>query len=101
MSALTNLRRWPLVAPTVLALICVRWTCETTYHATFEPFGRDQGIFQYVAWALTKGCRDYVDVRDINGPLVPMIHMAFLKIGGADEHVFRSLDLLLFGAAAL
>jgi hypothetical protein len=93
--------RFPVLAAALLAVPCVVWTCIATQHASFEPLGRDQGIFQYVGWALSRGSRDYVDVHDINGPLVPLIHLLFLKLGGADEHVFRWLDLLLFGSGAL
>src|SRR5205823_1662866 len=58
---------------------------------------RDQGIFQYVAWAVRNGAVDYRDVRDVNGPLTHLVHMVFLALGAADEHRFRSLDLLVTG----
>jgi hypothetical protein len=97
-------RSWNRTSALAAALVAVpgvAWTCVATLHASYEPFGRDQGIFQYVGWALSRGERDYVDVHDINGPLVPLIHVLLLKVGGADERVFRCLDLALFGAAAL
>ena len=93
--------RTSALAAALVAVPSVAWTCVATHHASYEPFGRDQGIFQYVGWALSRGERDYVDVHDINGPLVPLIHLLLLKVGGADEHVFRCLDLALFAAAAL
>src|ERR1700722_6970649 len=93
--------RTSALAAALVAVPGVAWTWVATHHASYEPFGRDQGIFQYVGWALSRGERDYVDVPDINGPLVPLIHLLLLKAGGADEHVFRCLDLALFGAAAL
>src|ERR1700722_9900873 len=93
--------RTSALAAALVAVPGVAWTCVATLHASYEPFGRDQGIFQYVGWALSRGVRDYVDVHDINGPLVPLIHLAFLKLGGASERVFRCLDLALFGSAAL
>src|SRR5690606_23186021 len=61
--------------------------------------GRDQGIFQYVAWAVTQGEVAYRDVRDVNGPVITLVHLAFLALGGADEHRFRVLDLAITGAS--
>ena len=55
--------------------------------------GRDQGIFQYVAWAIRHGVVDYRDIRDFNGPLVHAIHLGFAAVGGLDEARFRQLDL--------
>ena len=40
--------------------------------ASWTPLGRDQGIFQYVAWAVAQGDVDYRDVRDVNGPLIAL-----------------------------
>src|SRR5690606_34481847 len=54
--------------------------------------GRDQGIFQYVAWALRNGERAYRDLHEINGPLPHAWHMVMQLLGGSDEHVFRTLD---------
>src|SRR5215472_7120887 len=93
--------RSPFFAAVLLVLPGFAWTLDAGWRSTFAAFGRDTGIFQYVAWALTQGERAYVQVRDINGPLVPAIHLVFLKLGGADEHVFRSLCFALFSAAAL
>lgn len=73
---------------------------EAHVRASFATLGRDQGIFQYVAWAILHGERAYRDVRDVNGPLVPMVHAVFQMLGGADEHRFRILDLVLTGVAA-
>ncbi len=95
------LRRSACIAAVAIVFPAIVWTALATYRATFEPFGRDQGIFQYIAWAIARGDRAYVQVHDINGPLVPMIHLLFLKLGGADEHVFRALDFTLFGVSAL
>lgn len=68
-------------------------------NASFDPLGRDQGIFQYVAWAILKGEKAYRDVRDVNGPLAPLVHLVFQLLGGADEHRFRVLDLTASGLA--
>jgi hypothetical protein len=62
---------------------------------TYAILGRDQGIFQYVAWAISRGERAYHDFREINGPLPAMLHGLFQRLGGEDEHVFRVLDLVL------
>jgi hypothetical protein len=66
--------------------------------ASLTPLGRDQGIFQYVAWAIGQGAVDYRDTRDVNGPLTPWVHLVFLALGGADEHRFRVLDLVVTSA---
>jgi hypothetical protein len=88
----------PLVLPLVTALPPLVWVVEATRRATFDTLGRDQGIFQYVAWALGKGAKDYRDIRDVNGPLTHLIHMVLLALGGADEHRFHVLDLIMTGA---
>jgi hypothetical protein len=86
-----------VLPPLALALPPLAWVIEATRRASLTPFGRDQGIFQYVAWSLTQGQVDYRDVRDVNGPLTHLVHLAFLRLGGADEHRFRVLDLLVTG----
>lgn len=86
-----------LLVPLVIALPPLFWVAEATRRASLTPLGRDQGIFQYVAWALRHGAVDYRDVRDVNGPLTHLVHWAFLWLGGADEHRFRVLDLVVTG----
>jgi hypothetical protein len=88
-----------LACPLVLALPPLVWVVQASRHASFTALGRDQGIFQYVAWALARGETDYRDVRDVNGPLTHFIHWVFLALGGADEHCFRLLDLAVTGAS--
>ena len=83
----------------MVALPALGWVLEATRHASLETLGRDQGIFQYIAWAVSHGARDYRDVHDVNGPLTHLIHMVFLALGGADEHRFRSLDLAVTGVS--
>jgi hypothetical protein len=87
-----------LVVPLAIALPALYWVSEATRRASLETLGRDQGIFQYVAWALTQGDHDYRDIRDVNGLLTPLVHRVFLALGGADEHRFRLLDLVVTGA---
>src|ERR1700687_3265718 len=87
-----------LATPLAIALPPLFWVAEATRRASLTPLGRDQGIFQYIAWALTRGAVDYRDVRDVNGPLVHLVHMGLLALGGADEHRFRVLDLAVTGA---
>jgi hypothetical protein len=72
---------------------------EAQRNATYTSLGRDQGIFQYIAWAVANGAKDYRDVRDVNGPLTHMVHLAFLAMGGRDEHRFRVLDFAATGIA--
>jgi hypothetical protein len=87
-----------LIVPLTLALPPLLWVADATQRASRTPLGRDQGIFQYVAWALSRGERDYRDIRDVNGPLTHLVHRALLALGGADEHRFRVLDLIVTGA---
>ncbi len=87
-----------LVTPLAIALPPLFWVVTATDRASRTPLGRDQGIFQYVGWALSQGQVDYRDLRDVNGPLTHLIHVAFLALGGADDHRFRVLDLAITGA---
>jgi hypothetical protein len=93
--ALLGARR--LVLPLVVALPPLVWVIEATRRASLETLGRDQGIFQYIAWAVGHGAKDYRDIRDVNGPLTHLVHMVLLALGGADEHTFRTLDLAITG----
>ncbi|MGA7122009.1 MAG: hypothetical protein WBY94_18010 [Polyangiaceae bacterium] len=88
-----------LLVPLIVALPSLFWVVTATRRASLTTLGRDQGIFQYVAWALQQGAVDYRDVRDVNGPLTHLVHLAFLAFGGADEHRFRVLDLAVTGAS--
>jgi hypothetical protein len=88
-----------LIAPLVLAAVPLYWVADATYRATLTTIGRDQGIFQYIAWAVLQGDVDYRDVRDVNGPLVHLIHMIMLGLGGADEHRFHVIDMVATGAS--
>ncbi len=72
---------------------------EAVYRATLTTIGRDQGIFQYIGWAITQGEIDYRDIRDVNGPLVHLVHALFLQLGGRDEQRFHVLDLVVTGAS--
>ncbi len=88
------------IAPAlIVALPPLAWVREATYRASLTTLGRDQGIFQYIAWAISKGDVDYRDVRDVNGPLIHLVHMVMLALGGRDEHRFRVLDLAITGVA--
>jgi hypothetical protein len=85
--------RWML--PTVaasLSLVPVVWAL---YSQTFAVLGRDQGIFQYVAWALQNGDRAYRDIHEINGPFPHAWYVLMQLLGGEDEHVFRTIDTVL------
>ncbi|MDP9036298.1 MAG: hypothetical protein M3O50_15965 [Myxococcota bacterium] len=87
-----------VVPPLIIALPPLLWVIQAARCASLTPLGRDQGIFQYVGWALARGEVDYADVRDVNGPLAHLVHRLFLAFGGADEHRFRVLDLAVTGA---
>src|SRR5580693_7683311 len=75
-----------LAVPAILAVPPLFWVVEATRRASLTPLGRDQGIFQYIAWAVAHGEVDYRDIRDVNGPLTHMVHRALLALGGADDH---------------
>jgi hypothetical protein len=86
------------IAPALLvALPPLAWVREGTFRASLTTLGRDQGIFQYIAWAIMHGDVDYRDVRDVNGPLPHLVHVVLLALGGRDEHRFRVLDLAITG----
>jgi len=91
--------RRALLAPMAFAMIPLFWVIDATHRSSLTTLGRDQGIFQYIAWAVERGDVDYRDVRDVNGPLVHLVHLVFLKLGGADEHRFHVLDLLASSAS--
>jgi hypothetical protein len=101
---LNDVWRWALRAlrivmlPLIVALPSLPWVLEATRRASLEALGRDQGIFQYVGWAVAHGSVDYKDIRDVNGPLTHLVHLVFLALGGADEHRFRELDFTVSGA---
>jgi hypothetical protein len=82
-----------------VAIPPLAWVLEATYRASLTTLGRDQGIFQYIAWAVMNGDVDYRDVRDVNGPLTHIVHMVLLLLGGRDEHRFHVLDLAVTGAS--
>jgi hypothetical protein len=86
-----------VVVPLALALPPLFWVVDATKRASLTTLGRDQGIFQYIAWAIRNGAVDYRDVRDVNGPLTHLVHLVFLALGGAEEHRFRILDLVVTG----
>src|ERR1700761_1871793 len=86
-----------LLVPLAVALPSLFWVVSATDRASRPPLGRDQGIFQYIGWALSQGQVDYRDLRDVNGPLTHLVHRLFLALGGADDHRFRTLDLVVTG----
>ncbi len=88
-----------LLVPLILACVPFFWVADATHRASLTTLGRDQGIFQYIAWAVSVGDVDYRDIRDVNGPLVHLIHSAFLRLGGADEHRFHVLELFVTGVS--
>lgn len=91
-------RRLPFVAAFFVFLPGLYLIVRATYSASYSPFGRDQGIFQYFAWAVRQGDVLYRDIRDVNGPLTTLVHLVFQLLGGEDEHRFRILDLLVTGS---
>lgn len=86
-----------ILPPLLLLLGVLDLLIVVTGSASYAPFGRDQGIFQFTAFATAVGDRLYADLREVNGPLTHLVHRAFLVLGGADVHRFRALDLGLTG----
>ncbi len=91
-------RRLPFFAAILVFLPALWYIVPATYAASYSPFGRDQGIFQYFAWAVRHGDVLYRDIRDVNGPLTTLVHLVFQFLGGEDEHRFRVLDLFVTGS---
>lgn len=87
----------PILVALAVAVPGLWFTFDATRRASFASLGRDQGIFQYIAWAVRQGDLLYRDIRDVNGPVVTMVHIAFQWLGGEDEHRFRTLDLAVTG----
>ncbi|CAN5879552.1 hypothetical protein BH11MYX4_BH11MYX4_26320 [soil metagenome] len=85
------------LGPVLLALVPLFWVIDATSRASTVIVTRDQGIFQYIAWAVRNGDVDYRDIRDVNGPFVHMIHGILLRFGGGDEHRFHVLELWATG----
>ena len=89
------------VLPAIVAVIAIVPSAWALRAQSFGIFGRDQGIFQYVAWALRHGERVYRDIHEINGPLPHAWHFVMQSLGGEDEHVFRSIDTAMLAAIYL
>jgi hypothetical protein len=87
--------RSPWLLPALVVTVGIVPTVLALHAQTFAIFGRDQGIFQYVAWALRNGERAYRDIHEINGPLPHAWYVVMQRLGGEDEHVFRTLDTVL------
>jgi hypothetical protein len=79
----------------IALVLCVLtyFVADALYGLTFAILGRDHGIFQYTAWAMSHGEVLYRDIREINGPLPHLIHQLMQALGGSDERIFRCLDL--------
>src|ERR1051325_11108900 len=70
-----------VLVPLLVALVPLWWVCDATYRASLVTIGRDQGIFQYIAWAVREGDVDYRDIRDVNGPLTHLVHVVMMRFG--------------------
>jgi hypothetical protein len=83
-----------LLIPGLVFALGSYWAAIAAWRSTFAILARDQGGFQYAAWAIANGERAYADFRYIDGPLAHVLHLAAMTLGGADEHRFRILDLV-------
>lgn len=92
-SAILRRHAFEALLPCVLTIAPLFWVIEGLRRSTLMPLGRDQGIFQYVSWALRQGERDYVHIRDVNGPLTHWVHAIFQVLGGEDTRAFHILDV--------
>ncbi len=97
LSAIRKNAGW--LGPALVALVGIVPSVWALRAQTFGIFGRDQGIFQYVAWAIRNGERTYRDIHEINGPLPHAWHLVMQLLGGEDEHVFRSIDTVMLALA--
>jgi hypothetical protein len=88
-------KRAPWLFPALVAVVGIVPAGWALYAQSFGIFGRDQGIFQYVAWALRHGERVYRDIHEINGPLPHAWHYVMQVLGGEDEHTFRTIDTVM------
>jgi hypothetical protein len=96
-SALLTPSAGAVLIPLTLALPALYFVLRTAWFAAHEPFGRDQGIFQYISFALSHGQRDYADFREMNGPLPHAIYLALYALAGHDELRFRVIDTVASG----
>lgn len=69
----------------------------------FAPFGRDQGIYAWMAEGLLHGQRLYLELWDHKGPLPPLLYALVFSLFGLNEIAVRIFDigLLLAALAAL
>lgn len=67
------------------------------------PFGRDQGIYAWMAEGLLQGQRLYLESWDHKGPLAPLLYALAFSLFGINEVAVRVFDigLLLTALAAL
>lgn len=63
------------------------------------PFGRDQGIFAWMAEGLLQGKQLYHDVWDHKGPLVALLYAGVFKVAGVTTFALRMFDQILFVVA--
>jgi hypothetical protein len=57
------------------------------------PLIHDAPLMHYVAWLVDQGTVPYRDVFDMNLPGVYLLHLAVLRVGGADDGAWRLFDL--------
>jgi hypothetical protein len=57
------------------------------------PLIHDAPLMHYIAWLIGQGAVPYRDAFDMNLPGVYLLHMAALRMGGADDLSWRLFDL--------
>ena len=65
------------------------------------PFGRDQGIFAWVAQSVLQGGLPYVDAFDNKGPATFYLYAMALQFDAGHAYGLRALDILLILAALM
>jgi hypothetical protein len=57
------------------------------------PLIHDAPLMHYIAWLIGQGAVPYRDAFDMNLPGVYLLHLAVLRVGGADDLSWRLFDL--------
>jgi hypothetical protein len=66
------------------------------------PFGRDQGLYQYIGSGILEGRWPYADAFDQKPPLIYLVHALCTLVAGSSQMAIRVADLIaVLGIGAL